>query len=129
MRISIIILPQAVHKLPSRNCFAEVHTEAMANEANEVPIEWQVQTEVMATYQSFCTILPRAYMPEVYLEEAVADMRLVDNWIFTHMRENDTQWWAHISIGDLTHVLKRMPLSEEAVEEIMYMTQTLQDLD
>ena len=68
-------------------------------------------------------------MPELDMAEVVSDMGVVDNWIFTHMQENDTQWWAHISIGDLTHVLKRMPLSEEAVEEIMYMTQTLQDLD
>ena len=126
MRISIIILPQAVHKLPSRNCFAEVHTEAMANEANEVPIEWHVQTEVMATYQSFCTILPRTYMPELDMAGVVSDMGVLDKWIDTHMQENCTQWWAHISIGNLTHVLNRMPLSEEAVEEIMEMTKTLQ---
>ena len=60
------------------------------------------------------------------LDMARTDMDVIEKWIDTQMQENCTQWWAHISIGDLTHVLSRMPLSEEAVEEIMEMTKTLQ---
>ena len=60
------------------------------------------------------------------LDMARTDMDVIEKWIDTQMQENCTQWWDHISIGDLTHVLNRMPLSEEAVEEIMEMTKTLQ---
>ena len=54
------------------------------------------------------------------------DLDVLGNWIDTQMQENCTQWWAHISIEDLTHVLSRMPLNEEAVAEIMEMTKSLQ---
>ena len=56
----------------------------------------------------------------------VSDLGVVEKWIDTQKQKNCTQWWAHISIEDLTHVLNRMPLNEEAVEEIMEMTKTLQ---
>ena len=61
-----------------------------------------------------------------FLDMARKDTDVIEKWIDTQMQENCTQWWAHISIGDLTQVLSRMPLSEETVKEIMEMTKALQ---
>ena len=60
------------------------------------------------------------------LDMARSDLDMTEKWMDTQMQENRTQWWAHTSIGDLTQVLSRMPLSEETVKEIMEMTKALQ---
>ena len=103
--------------------------ECSRTEANAVAIESQVQTEAMASYESFCMILPRDFwehLEEGLIPQMVSDLNVVDKWIDTHIKENCKQWWAHISIGDLTHVLNRMPLSKVAIAEITAMTDALQ---
>ena len=60
------------------------------------------------------------------LDMARTDLEVTEKWIDTQTQENCTQWWAHISIAVLTHVLSRMPLNEETVVEIMEMTKSLQ---
>ena len=92
--------------------------------------KWQMQTEIMASYQGFCTIVPRTHKGMLdmagLLDMARTDLEVTEKWIDTQTQENRTQWWAHISIAVLTHVLSRMPLNEETVVEIMEMTKSLQ---
>ena len=93
-----------------------------------------IATEAMAAYQSFIQIMPRRHQDQHNLEDLVqqvntdrqADLAATTLWLHSYMAAHPEAWW-EVEDAQIVDVVSALPLTHEAMEEVIELARYLKD--
>jgi hypothetical protein len=93
-----------------------------------------IATEAMAAYQSFSQIMPRRHQDQQNLEDMVrqviadrqADLDATTLWLHSYMAAHPEAWW-EVEDAQIVDVVCALPLTHEAMEEVIELARCLKD--